>query len=274
VTALREYAESRELVLNLTLRELRSKYKKSVLGWTWSLLNPVASVVIYTIIFSVFLGVNPPRGVPSGLKSFVLFLLCGLVPWNFVSNCLIGTLDSIVGNANLVKKVYFPRELLVVATVASLLVTFCIELSVVAVVLLIAGNMVLPWIPVAIFLMLLLTVMLLGIGLALSVTNVYFRDVKHFMNIAMQALFYSAPIVYPISQVPVHKTVAGVSVPVLAIYRLNPLVRFVEAFRDVLYNLRAPALFTMLYLVLWAGGALLVGLRMFHRLEPRLAEEV
>jgi ABC-type polysaccharide/polyol phosphate export permease len=274
VTALREYAASRELVLNLTLRELRSKYKKSVLGWSWSLLNPVASVIIYTVIFSVFLGVDPPRGVPSGLKSFVLFLLCGLIPWNFVANCLIGTLDSIVGNANLVKKVYFPRELLVVSTVASLLVTFCIELSVVAVVLLIAGNMVLPWIPVAIVLMLLLTVMLLGVGLMLSVTNVYFRDVKHFMNIAMQALFYSAPIVYPISAVPVHKTVAGVSIPVLRIYELNPLVRFVEAFRDVLYNLRAPSLFTMGYLVLWAAGALFLGLRLFHRLEPRLAEEV
>jgi ABC-2 type transport system permease protein len=274
VTAIREYAASRELVLNLTLRELRSKYKKSVLGWSWSLLNPVASVVIYTIVFSVFLNIQPPRGVPSGLKSFVLFLLCGLIPWNFVSSCLSGTLDSIVGNANLVKKVYFPRELLVVSTTASLLVTFCIELGVVAVILLFAGNMVLPWIPVAIVLMLLLTITLVGIGLILSVSNVYFRDVKHFINIAMQALFYSAPIVYPISVVPVHKMIAGVSVPVREIYRLNPLVRFIEGFRDVLYNLRAPSLFTMLYLVLWAGGSLFVGLRVFNRLEPRLAEEV
>src|SRR5882757_3729149 len=104
MAALKEYAGSRELVLNLTLRELRSKYKKSVLGWSWSLLNPIASVAIYTVIFSVFLGVEAPRGVPSGLKSFVLFLLCGLIPWNFVSSSLIGTLDSIVGNANLVKK--------------------------------------------------------------------------------------------------------------------------------------------------------------------------
>ena len=80
MTALREYAASRELLLNLTLRELRSKYKKSVLGWTWSLLNPVASVVIYTVVFSVFLNIEPPRGDPSGLKSFVLFLLCGLRP--------------------------------------------------------------------------------------------------------------------------------------------------------------------------------------------------
>jgi lipopolysaccharide transport system permease protein len=274
VTALSEYAASRELLVNLTMRELRSKYKKSVLGWTWSLLNPVSSVIIYTVVFSVFLHVQPPRGVPSGLKSFVLFLLCALVPWNFVSSSLMATLDSIVGNANLIKKVYFPRELLVASTIGSLLVTFCIELGVVAVILLIAGNMILPWIPVAIVLMALLTITLVGIGLVLSVTNVYFRDVKHFVNIAMQALFYSAPIVYPISVVPVHKEVLGVNVPVLEIYRLNPLVRFIEGFRDILYNLRGPSLETMLYLVLWAAGALFVGLWVFKRLEPRLAEEV
>jgi ABC-2 type transport system permease protein len=274
VTALREYAASRELLINLTLRELRSKYKKSVLGWTWSLLNPVASVAIYTLVFSVFLKIDPPRGVPSGLKSFVLFLLCALVPWNFVSSSLSATLDSIVGNANLIKKVYFPRELLVASTVGSLLVTFCIELGVVAAILLFAGNMVLPWIPVALFLMVLLTVMLLGWGLVLSVCNVYFRDVKHFINIAMQALFYSAPIVYPIRVVPVEKTILGVDVPVLDIYRLNPLVRFIEGFRDVLYNLRMPSLSTLLYLTAWAAGSLLLGLWAFNKLEPRLAEEV
>lgn len=274
MTALREYAASRELLVNLTLRELRSKYKKSVLGWTWSLLNPVSSVVIYTVVFSVFLGVTPPRGDPSGLKSFVLFLLCALVPWNFVSSGLMATLDSIVGNANLIKKVFFPRELLVASTIGSLLVTFCIELGVVAVILLFAGNMVLPWIPVAVLLMVLLTTCLVGAGLVLSVCNVYFRDVKHFINIAMQALFYSAPIVYPITVVPKSKEVLGVDVPVLEIYRLNPLVRFIEGFRDVLYNLRMPSVGTLLYLLAWSAGLLVAGLWVFRKLEPRLAEEV
>jgi ABC-type polysaccharide/polyol phosphate export permease len=274
VTALREYAANRELLLNLTLRELRSKYKKSVLGWTWSLLNPVASVVIYTVVFSVFLDIQPPRGDPSGLKSFVLFLLCALVAWNFVSSSLTASLDSIVGNANLIKKVYFPRELLVASTIGSLLVTFCIELGVVVVILLFAGNMVLPWIPVALFLMALLTVSLVGAGLVLSVCNVYFRDVKHFVSIAMQALFYSAPIVYPITVVPKHKEILGFDVPVREIYRLNPLVRFIEGFRDVLYNLRMPSMATLLYLVAWAGGLLVVGMWAFRKLEPRLAEEV
>jgi ABC-2 type transport system permease protein len=122
--------------------------------------------------------------------------------------------------------------------------------------------------------MALLTIMLVGSGLILSVCNVYFRDVKHFVNIAMQALFYSAPIVYPITVVPKEKTILGMDVPVREIYRLNPLVRFIEGFRDVLYNLRMPSITTLLYLTAWAAGSMLVGLWAFNKLEPRLAEEV
>ena len=108
----------------------------------------------------------------------------------------------------------------------------------------------------------------------LSVCNVYFRDVKHFVNIAMQALFYSAPIVYPISVVPKHKEILGVDVPVREIYRLNPLVRFVEGFRDVLYDLRMPSLDDPSLPRRVGGGLLLVGMWAFRKLEPRLAEEV
>jgi ABC-2 type transport system permease protein len=274
MTALREYAGTRELVVNLTLRELRSKYKKSVLGWTWSLLNPVASVVIYTIVFSVFLQVQPPRGDPSGLKSFVVFLLCALVPWNFMSSALTLSLDSLVMNANLIKKVYFPRELLVASSVASLDVTFLIELGVLGGILLLVGNMIIPWIPLALILVALLTGMMLGWGMVLAVCNVYFRDVKHFMNIVIMALFYSAPIVYPVTLVPAERQVLGVTVPVRDLYELNPIARFVEAFRDVLYDLRVPRWSTMVYLLAWTIGSLAVGLWVFRKLEPRLAEEV
>lgn len=274
MSVLSEYAGTRELVLNLTLRELRSKYKKSVLGWTWSLLNPVASVVIYTIVFSVFLKVDPPRGDPSGLKSFVVFLLCALVPWNFMSSSLTLSIDSLVMNANLIKKVYFPRELLVASSIMSLDVTLLIELGVLGVILLIVGNMIIPWIPVVLLLVAMLTGMMLGWGMVLSVCNVYFRDVKHFMNIVIMALFYSAPIVYPVSLVPENRDVLGVEVPVRTIYELNPIARFVEAFRAVLYDLRFPRWSTIAYLLAWTVGSLFVGWWVFRKLEPRLAEEV
>ena len=118
------------------------------------------------------------------------------------------------------------------------------------------------------------SLLVLGVSLFLSVANVYFRDVKHFIAIAMQALFYSTPIVYPISVVPDDVDVVGLTIPLGAIYRLNPLVQTVQAFRDVLYDLRFPPLDTMLYLIGWGVGALAFGYWFFERHQRRLAEEV
>jgi ABC-2 type transport system permease protein len=269
-----ELAGQRELLVHLTLRELRSRYKKSVLGWTWSLLNPLASVLIYWLVFSVFLEVEPPVGDPSGLHNFVLYLLCGLVLWNFFSGAVGVSLDAFLGNANLIKKVYFPRELLVISGVASLLVSMLIEVGVLCVILLIVGNMIIPWLPLVALIIALEALFVIGVGLFLSVANVYFRDVKHFVAIAMQALFYSAPIVYPISVVPDDADVFGITIPLGTIYRLNPLVQFVEDFRDVLYDLRFPPLDSLLYLVVWAAALCFLGYRFFVRHDGRLPEEV
>jgi ABC-type polysaccharide/polyol phosphate export permease len=269
---LAEYTSSRELLWNLTLRELRGRYKRSVLGWTWSLLNPLSSVLIFSVVFAFFLRIEPPVGHPSGLDNFAAFLLCGLLPWNYLSSTMTASMDSLLGNANLIRKVYFPREILVASTVASLLVTFLIELAVLIVVLLFLGNMALPWIPVVLMLVAIQTMFVLGVGLLLSVLNVYFRDVKHLVGIALTALFYSAPIVYPIRFV--KDAAERTSFPVVGVYELNPLVRMVEAYRDVLYDLRFPPLTDVLYLLAWAVGLLVVGLFVFSRLERRLAEEV
>ena len=264
----------RELLINLTLRELRSRYKKSALGWLWSLLNPLASVAIYWVVFGYFLDIQPPVGDPSGLESFVIYLLCALIPWIYFSNSVQSSLEALVGNAGLIKKVYFPRDLLVMSVIGALLVTMLIEMSVVLVILLVAGNFVIPWIPMVLVLILLETLLVLGAGLFLSVANVYFRDVKHFIGIAMQALFYSTPIIYPLSVVPDTADVLGIEIPIGDIYRLNPLVQMVQAYRSVLYDLRFPPLDSMLYLIGWSVGVLLVGYWFFERHQRRLAEEV
>jgi lipopolysaccharide transport system permease protein len=274
MSRLSDYAGTRDLTVNLTLRELRSRYKRSVLGWTWSLLNPLATVAIYTLVFSYFLKIIPPVGHPSGLKSFALFLLCALIPWTFFSNGLTMGLESLLSNSNLIKKVYFPRELLVLSTVASLVVTMLIELGVLSVILLLAGNMVIPWIPVVLLLVAIEAALVFGIALALSVCNVYFRDVKHLVGIVLQVLFYMCPIVYPITYVPLHAHVLGVQIPLLRIYMLNPLVRLMQAFRDALYNLRFPPLWDLAYIIIWAVGLLAFGLWAFSKLDRRLAEEV
>ena len=110
VAALKEVASSRELIWNLALRELRGRYKRSALGWFWSLLNPLFTMVIYTIVFSRILRATPPPGDPSGLDVFGLYLLCGLLPWNFFSITVTTSMATLVGNGALIKKVYFPRE--------------------------------------------------------------------------------------------------------------------------------------------------------------------
>src|SRR5437899_10233529 len=144
MSRLAEYAGARELVVNLTLRELRGRYKRSALGWTWSLLNPLSTVVVYSVVFAFFLQIKPPAGDPSGLHNFAMFLLCGLLPFNYLSNGMNGSLDALLANSNLIRKVYFPREVFVVAAVGSLLVTLLVELAVLCVILLALGNMVLP----------------------------------------------------------------------------------------------------------------------------------
>ena len=274
MAAVSELVASRELMVNLTLRELRGKYKRSVLGWAWSLLNPLATMLIFSIVFRLFLKVPVPAGENSGLKNFALFLLCGLLPWNFLSSAITGGMGSLVGNANLIKKVYFPREVLVAANVASWVVAFAIELSVLAVALLIVGNMVLPWLIPTILLMLLQTLFVLGFSLTLSVLVVSFRDVQHLFGIFLQFWFYATPVVYPLSIVPERATLFGYDIPVLALYQLNPMVRFVEVYRDLLYHLRTPTLSTIAYLVVVTALSCVVGVLVLRRYEPGLAEEL
>jgi ABC-2 type transport system permease protein len=231
-------------------------------------------MLMFTVVFEVFLKVRVPKGDPSGLDVFAFFLLCGLLPWNLLANSIGGAMGSLIINGNLIKKVYFPREVLVAANVASWVVSLLIELAVLCVALLIAGNMVLPWLPALVLLVGLLALFTLGMSLLLSVLNVYFRDVQHLMAIVLQLWFYATPIVYPLSVVPPHRRWLGHEIPIRFLYRLNPMVRFVEAFRNLLYDLRLPSLSDVAFLLVATAAALALGLAVFARLEPRLAEEL
>src|SRR5688572_11231248 len=174
MTSVLELRRHRELFANLTLRELRGKYKRSALGWGWSMLNPLAQMAIFSLVFGYVLNVDPPVGDPSGLHVFAFFLLCGLLPWTFLANGLTAGMGSLLANANLVKRVWFPRQILVASTVASFAVSFLIEMGVLTVVLLIAGNMVLPWLVPVVIVVMVQAAFVLGLALALSVWSVYF----------------------------------------------------------------------------------------------------
>ncbi|MDP9406789.1 MAG: ABC transporter permease [Actinomycetota bacterium] len=268
-TALTELSASKELLANLTLRDLRGKYKRTALGWGWSLLNPLAMMAMYSLVFGVLLRIDPPVGA-DGLRSYPLFLLCGLLPWTFVSNGVTGGMESLLANANLIKKTWFRREVLVVSTVLSFLVSFATEMVVLAVAFLVFGSMVLPWLPAVVLLMALLTVFVTGLALLLSVVNVYFRDARYLVGIGLQLWFYATPILYPID------LVQDSSLPgwALRLYGANPMVGFVESIRDVLYVQQVPPLGTLAYLVVVSAAVFALGARVFLRLEGRLAEEL
>lgn len=261
----------RELLGNLTLRELRGKYKRTALGWAWSMLNPLSGIVIYAVVFGVLLDVGHPKGNPSLIDNFTLWLSCALLPWNFTNNGVQATLPTLVGSSNLIKKVYFPREYIVASSVLSWLVTFLIELGVLSVAFgLFAHRLVLAQLPMVLVLVALQALFILGVALMLAALNVYFRDIQHFTGIFMQVWFYLTPIVYSLAD---KKDKIG-KYHLLGAYKLNPMVHFVEAYRNCFYDGRMPGGESLAYIVVSVVASLVIGFTVFGRLEPRFAEEL
>lgn len=262
---------ARSLLVNLTLRENRSKYKRSALGWAWSMINPLATMLVFTFVFSLVFRISPPVGSPSGLESFGFFLICGLLPWNFLAAGLTAATGSVVANAGLIKKVYFTRAVLPAASVLSWNTNLLIELGVLSLALLFVGELVFIYLPAALVVILLQMLFVLGVGLALAALNVYFRDVEHFLSILLLLWFYATPIIYPIDLVLDNDAITG---PMRTVYLLNPMVHFIDAYRAIFYHVRMPSFASFGYMALSAATALTFGLWLFRKLEARFAEEL
>lgn len=243
MTILEEVRSSKELLRNLTLREIKGKYKRTALGQLWSLANPIALMIVYSFVFAIVIRVNVPPGSPSGLDLFVIWLLCGLLPWTFFSNVVNGAMDAVTGNENLIKKVYFPRWVLVVSNTSAALYQHALELAILAIAILILGSNILIYIPIVAVTTLMLAFFATGLGFFAAIANVYFRDVQHFMGILFQLGFYASPIVYPVTYVrDVSDSVGPIIGPIsiIDIYNLNPFVHFAAIFRNLLYDGRWP----------------------------------
>ena len=269
MNALRSVIASRELLWNLTLRELRTKYRRSFLGWTWSLLNPLTIVALYGFVFGVIFKAEAPAGVNSGLTGFAYFLLCAILPWNFFSMIVMTSMGAMSGNPGLIRRVSFQREVLVFANVGHALVQFGIELVLLVVVLLIAGSPVIPYIPIVTVLALLLAIFGAGVGLALSALAVYFKDLTYLWGIVMQVWFFMTPIVYA-------PEILDDALPswVLTVLDANAMAHYVAAFRDALFHAQVPNTTDLLFCVGAAGLTLAWGWAAFTRLGRRLPEEV
>lgn len=261
----------RDLLWNLTLRELRAKYRKSFLGWTWSLLNPLTVVLTYGFAFGVVLGAEAPVGTASGVKNFAFFLLSGTLPWGFFSMLTGIGMSSLVGNAGLVKKVAFPRHLLVYAQSLFALTQFSIEIGVLSVVMLIAGVGVLPFIPVTAYMMLMLMVFATGVALILASLNVYFRDLNYLWQVVIQVYFFLIPIIYS----PESMKDRLQSHPfILNVLEWNPMAVYIRGFRHTLYDGAAPTTTRLVAMFVYALAMFALGQVVFNKLNRRLAEEL
>jgi ABC-type polysaccharide/polyol phosphate export permease len=263
---LRSAAAHRNLLYLLSLKELRTRYKKSILGWAWSLLNPLTQMAIFSVIFLVIFKAVPQIGDPSGLKNFPLYFLAGLLPFSFFSISVGVSMGAVQGGAGLIKKVQFPHEHLVFSVIVAQFVTLLIELGVLTVAMLIAGNNVLPWLPVMLLLMLLLAVFTTGVSLALAAANVFYHDVNYLWGILSQVLFYATPVIW---------NPATVGTPWLSrIADYNPTGSFIIAAHNIVYDLRVPGLGRWIYLIVFAFGTFAIGAWIFSKLSPSFAEEM
>jgi ABC-type polysaccharide/polyol phosphate export permease len=264
--SLRTAVAHRNLLYLLSLRELRTRYKKSVLGWLWSLLNPLTQMAIFTVIFLYIFNAAKPVGDPSGLANFPLYFLCGLLPFNFFSISVGVSIGAVQGGAGLIKKVQFPHEHLVFSIIVAQFVTLLIELLVLTVALLVGGNMVLPWLPVLLLVLGLLALFTTGVALILSAANVFFHDVNYLWGIASQVLFYASPVIWD---------PATINKPWLRnIANWGPTGSFVIAVHNIMYDLRMPGFGRWAHLTGVSLASFFIGAWAFNRMSPRFAEEI
>lgn len=226
-------------------------------------------MAIYWFVFGYIFGAQAPIGDPSGVKSYPLNLLCGLLPWGFFALVTNLGLGSMVGNAGLIKKVAFSKETLVVSQAVFSLVQHGIEMTLLIVILLAVGSPLLLQLPVTIVLVLLLCIFSTGIAFALAMLAVYFRDLMYLWTIMLQMYFFATPVIYDTSAI-----TGRVSESVLNLLEWQPMAVFVRAFRSSLYSGRFPGWTEMAYLVAISVLSFCVGLTIFSKLGRRVAEEI
>lgn len=265
ISKLRELYAYRELLFNLVKKELKLRYRNSVLGFFWSLLNPLLMMLIFTFVFAHIFKL--------GIKNFPIFLLTGLLPWNFFNMALFSATSSVVANSHLVKKVYFPREILPISAVFADLVNFLIAMFMLFAFLIVYGYNFYAYVPILLIVILIQTILTVGLSLFLAGINVYFRDIQYIVSVTLLALFYATPIIYNMQMIE-NMNLAKRFPLLLTLYKANPLSSLMILYRNLLYETHLPSFGLLGYAALISLGILLVGYLVFHRLEPAFAEEV
>jgi lipopolysaccharide transport system permease protein len=253
----------RQLIAALTARDLKARYRGSLLGYFWSLANPLLLLAVYTLVFTVFFPSNVVQPYP-------LFLFAGILPWTFFSAAVLESTNAISGNAGLIKKVMFPAEALPLVVVMSHLVHFLLALPVLllaSAAFAVLGKSTLHLtILLTPFLMVLQTLFVAGIAMTVASASVLFRDLRDIVTNLMQLGFFITPIIYLIDNIGIR--------PLRALLRMNPMTPFVVSYQDVLFFGRIPGVADTLLMLAYAFGSLAMGFTVFERLRDVLAEAI
>jgi len=246
----------RELIRNLTVADLKNRYQNTSLGFFWSLLSPLLLAVVLYFFFRHLFGQE---------ENFAINLLVGLMAWRFFASGTSSSLGAIVGKASLVTKVYIPRQILVLTTVLTSLISSLLEFVILLpIILVLLGHL-----PVTVLLFPLIHLIyfwfIFGAGLLLSSLFVYFRDLNYIWDVLVNILFFCTPIFYPLSIVPAN---------LLPYYTLNPVTQFIGMYRDVMVTGDLPSLYSVVVVIGFAIAAYLVGSLVFSKLQRRFAEEM
>lgn len=248
----------KDMIINLVKRDIKSQYKGSVLGFFWMFLNPLLQLIVYTVVFSTIM--------TTGVDKFYLFLFVALVPWIFFSTCLSGGTSLIFSQQDIVKKIYFPREVLPLSFTISQFVNMVLSFIIVILVVLVSGVKIniLAWLFLP-FIMFVEFLLALGTTYLVSSLTVYFRDLQHIMVIISMVWMYMTPVLYPMDYVPKSY---------LLLFYINPMTSIVNSYRDVLYYGKMPdvlnlSIAAVMGIVIW-----ILGHMVFAKLQRHFVEEL
>ncbi len=247
----------RELLKTNIKKEVRGKYKNSFLGVLWSFLNPLLQIVVYAIVFQLILK-NPQ-------ENYAIFICCGLIPWTFFSSTVSRTAFTMVENGNILKKVYFPREILPISIVSSETVNFLISTTIILGFVILGGVGISKYIIFYPLVLLTQYLLLIAISFIVSSISVYIRDLQHLIGVALQLLFYAAPIVYSPDVIPQEYK---------WILTLNPMAYIINGYRDIFYYQKMPDIASLLVLIAISVGLCVIGYMIFNKLQKGFAEEL
>ncbi len=247
----------RQLLKSNVKKEIRGKYKGSFLGILWSFVNPLLQVLVYAIVFPYIMRIKT--------KNYLIYLVTGIIPWTFFVNVINQGMITVRTNDSIIKKVYFPREILPISVAVSGLINFFISCVVILLFCMIGGVgiswhiLFLPLVAILQFFF------VLGIVLALSAINIYIKDTEYIVQFFTNMLFYATPIVYQISLFPEKYQ---------RILQLNPMTGIISAYRNIFLYHQVPVLSDLLYLLIVAGIIFICGFSIFKKLEKGFAEEL